>query len=120
MIGSAVAEIEDAVRLREAVRRLVASAPVEQIVLFGSRARGDFTEDSDFDLCVILRDDIPAGVFTPATLWAQVADLGLTIQIVPLRRSRFEAAKNDPSSISYQIAHEGIPLHARYRYRSPV
>ncbi|MBI5131475.1 MAG: nucleotidyltransferase domain-containing protein [Rhodopseudomonas palustris] len=111
-MDSAVAEIEHAVRLREAVRRLVASAPVEEIILFGSRARGDFTEDSDFDLCVILRDDIPSGVFTPATLWERVADLGLTIQIVPLRRSRFEAAKKDPSSISCQIAREGRVIYA--------
>ena len=29
---------------------------VERVVLFGSRARGDATEDSDYDVAVFLRD----------------------------------------------------------------
>jgi predicted nucleotidyltransferase len=108
----AVADIADDVRLREAVRRLVAAAPVEEIMLFGSRARGDHTEDSDFDLCVILNDDIAPGVFTPASLWEPISDLGLPIQIVPIRRARFEAAKRDPNTISFQIDREGRTIYA--------
>ncbi|ABD05504.1 DNA polymerase, beta-like region [Rhodopseudomonas palustris HaA2] len=107
----AVADIADDVRLREAVRRLVTAAPVEEIILFGSRARGDHTEDSDFDLCVILNDDIAPGVFTPASLWEPISDLGLPIQIVPIRRSRFEAARHDRGSISHQIAHDGRVIY---------
>ncbi|WP_322514621.1 nucleotidyltransferase domain-containing protein [Rhodopseudomonas palustris] len=108
----AVADIAEDVRLREAVRRLVAAAPVEEIILFGSRARGDHTEDSDFDLCVILNDDIAPGAFTPVSLWEPISDLGLPIQIVPLRRGRFEAARRDPSTISFQIDREGRTIYA--------
>ena len=31
---------------------------VSQIILFGSRARGDFGEDSDFDILIVIKDDI--------------------------------------------------------------
>jgi uncharacterized protein len=40
--------------LAEAVRRLVDALHPERIYLFGSRARGDATDDSDYDLMVIV------------------------------------------------------------------
>jgi polymorphic toxin system nucleotidyltransferase-like protein len=44
----------------EAVQRLVDALRPEQIYLFGSRARGDNQEDSDYDFMVIVRDsDLP-------------------------------------------------------------
>ena len=46
--------------LDEAVRRLVDAFRPEQIYLFGSRARGDSREDSDYDLMVVVSDsDLP-------------------------------------------------------------
>jgi uncharacterized protein len=41
-------------RYAEAVRKEYGDR-VERIVLFGSRARGDFHEDSDYDIAVFLR-----------------------------------------------------------------
>jgi predicted nucleotidyltransferase len=43
----------DRLAIRDAVARLVAAVPVERIVLFGSKARGDDDEESDIDLLVI-------------------------------------------------------------------
>ena len=31
---------------------------VHKIILFGSRARGDFKEDSDWDVCIIVENDL--------------------------------------------------------------
>jgi predicted nucleotidyltransferase len=42
--------------IEEAVKRLVAAAHPERIILFGSQARGEAREDSDIDLLVILED----------------------------------------------------------------
>ena len=39
--------------IQQAVARLVAAAKPSKIILFGSYARGDATEDSDLDLMVI-------------------------------------------------------------------
>lgn len=41
--------------LREYVNRLVKEIPESTIVLFGSRARGDYLPNSDYDVAVILR-----------------------------------------------------------------
>ena len=40
-----------------AVQRIVAELQPEQIILFGSRARGDARADSDYDLLVIANGD---------------------------------------------------------------
>ena len=44
--------------LHEVKRRLVAhyGNRLDRVVLFGSRARGDHREDSDYDIAVFLRD----------------------------------------------------------------
>jgi len=33
--------------------------PLEEIRIFGSRVRGDFTPESDLDVCLILRETSP-------------------------------------------------------------
>lgn len=43
----------------EIVAGIVAAADPEKIVLFGSRARGDFRPESDIDLLVIQESELP-------------------------------------------------------------
>lgn len=45
--------------LQEAVKRIVAAGNPQQIVLFGSWARGDATANSDLDLLIIEESDLP-------------------------------------------------------------
>ncbi len=44
-------------KLAEVVRRLREAYAPERIYLFGSRARGDSAEGSDYDLLVVVADD---------------------------------------------------------------
>ena len=46
-------------QLQEVIKRIVATANPEKIVLFGSRARGDHRPDSDFDFLVIKKSVEP-------------------------------------------------------------
>ena len=46
----------NAAQIAEAVKVLVAAAAPEQVLLFGSHARGDATDESDLDLLVIERE----------------------------------------------------------------
>ena len=47
----------DATLAVEAARALRSALPVEQLVVFGSRARGDAEVDSDLDLLVLLKGE---------------------------------------------------------------
>ena len=50
--------VDEAV-LAEVVRRLVEAVDPDKIILFGSRARGDYRADSDLDLLVIKASEEP-------------------------------------------------------------
>jgi predicted nucleotidyltransferase len=82
---------------------------LDRVVLFGSRARGDAREDSDFDVAVFLRDMGPG-----MTEWYRLADLrtrfldegGPFFEAIPFRA----AAYDDPTPIMYEIRRDGLPL----------
>lgn len=45
----------------QVVERLTSSLDVEQVILFGSRARGSARPDSDWDFLVVMRTTLPRG-----------------------------------------------------------
>ena len=101
-------EVDPAVA--EAATRLAEVTNAEAVVLFGSRARGDNRPDSDWDVCVIVPDDVEPGRFTPITLWPIVSDLSVPIQIVPITRTAFDVKSEDINSLSNDIQRDGVVL----------
>lgn len=93
-----------------AARHLAEITRAEAVVLFGSRARGDHGPDSDWDLCVILPDDVRPQQFTAANLWQEASRFGAPIQVYPLRRSVFRASVADVNSVSHDVARDGVAL----------
>jgi predicted nucleotidyltransferase len=106
------AEVDIEPVIRVAADRLAHATNAESVILFGSRARGDNHPDSDWDICVLVPDDVESGQFTPATLRPIVADLPAAIQIFPLRRSVFENKRANRNSMSHDIDRDGIVLVA--------
>lgn len=100
-------------RLQALVARLVERMQPEQILLFGSFARGDFTADSDYDLMVIVADDTPAERRSLAFAHEAKRGLGIAADIIPCRRSVFAAKRTVAGSLSHVAANEGIPVYAR-------
>jgi predicted nucleotidyltransferase len=58
---------------------------VEEVIVFGSRIRGDYREDSDLDVLLILRDGIrPEDWDVIGKLSAELTlELGVSVMIVP-------------------------------------
>ncbi|WP_144426155.1 nucleotidyltransferase domain-containing protein [Methylobacterium sp. ARG-1] len=81
--------------------------------------RGDHDADSDWDLCVLLNDDIPPGRYTPGFLWEAVRDRGASIQVVPMRRSVFEATHRDVNALAYDVARDGLVLYDKASESAP-
>jgi len=98
--------------LADIVNRLVAAFQPERIYLFGSKARGDASPDSDYDLLMVLaRVDQPVYRLCQdahSLLWglATAAD----IQVWP--KERFESRLHVASSLPATVVREGRLLYA--------
>lgn len=80
---------------------------LERAVLFGSRARGDFRPDSDYDIAVFIHD--PDGWFDEVV---RLADLGTDILMhtgAVISAKPFRAgAYDDPLPLMTEIRSEGL------------
>lgn len=83
-----------------------------EVWLFGSRARGDFGSDSDFDLLAIIPDDAPDDVDTPVAAFRLRRRSRARADLLTVRMSDFLAAHTTLNTISYAAAQEGIRLDA--------
>ena len=107
---------EERAALEEFARRVRArfADRVAMIRLFGSRARGDFHEDSDIDAMVVLRG--PAGWPERQEVIRIAADVGLAgpgyVDIMPktIAEDEFRRLLREEWRIALDVEREGIPL----------
>jgi uncharacterized protein len=95
------------------VERLVAAFDPEAIYLFGSRARGDATPLSDFDLMMITRSGEDGASVELAEAYAPVQGLGVACEVIPCSRATFERERRARTGICQTVAHEGRLVYER-------
>ena len=104
--------IERNSRLAEIVRRLVAAYQPERIYLFGSTARGDANENSDYDLMVVVPDDAPPELRDSDLAYMVLRGIGVAADVLVWTRSRFNRRVHVVASLPATILREGRLLHA--------
>ena len=104
--------IERDATLAEIVRRLVAAYQPERIYLFGSTARGDANEHSDYDLMVVVPDDAPRERRDSDLAYNVLRGTGVAADILVWTRSRFNRRVHIVASLPATILREGRLLHA--------
>ena len=108
---SDAAAIEEGALLGEAVERLVEAFRPERIYPFGSRARGDWHADSDYDLMVV----VPSSDLPPHR-GAQLAyralyGVGLPKDIVVWTHEEFDRYLPVAASLAAAVVREGRLLY---------
>lgn len=99
-------------RLQETVRRLVAALAPERIYLFGSRARGEATEDSDYDVLVVVpHSELPAHR-RDQRAYRALRGIGVAKDVLVWTRDEFESRSGVASSLPATVLREGRLLHA--------
>ena len=98
--------------LAEAVHRLIEALHPEQIYLFGSRARGDATQRSDFDLLVVVNQTAQQPYQLQRQAYRALLGLAIPIDIVVLTRDRFERRRTVTGSLPATVDREGRLLYA--------
>jgi uncharacterized protein len=93
--------------------RLIEAMRPEQIWLFGSRARGEARPMSDWDLLVVLPDDATEDELDLMHAWQTVRDLRIPADVIPVRRSEFEEARDHAGTLVRTVVGEGRRVYAR-------
>jgi uncharacterized protein len=110
-----MAEIRDRPELvpPELLDRVVRFYDPELVILFGSRARGVADADSDYDLLVVLDDDVPSTALGWKSAFEARKDFHAAVDIVPCRRRWFEDKRDVIGSLAHMAAENGIVVYER-------
>lgn len=98
------------------VKAIVDEVAPEQVILFGSRARGGAAADSDVDLVVV-----EAAPFGPgrdrraeaARLWRALADFGVSKDILVYSSDEVEYWRDSLNHVLARALREGVVLYER-------
>ncbi len=99
--------IEDRFKIKE---KLVSKFSLNEIILFGSQARGTANKRSDVDLLIII-SKIPDRLKIMREIRRSLLTLDYAFDIVAITPEEFERDKNIPGTISRYASKEGIAIY---------
>lgn len=102
-------EIDESL-VTEIVKRVLAVAAPDKIILFGSAAEGRITRDSDIDLLVV--EQAPGDLRKESVkIDAALSGLGYPFDVIVISSDWFEASKNVIGGIAYPANKYGKVIH---------
>lgn len=93
-------------RLNRVVARLVAGLRPRAIYLFGSRARGDYAIDSDYDLLVVTDDPISYEDALRPVIGSRVP-----CDVVPCSGDEWAEAERNSDGLLRAVRNEGVLIY---------
>jgi len=112
MTGFNESEFQKSPILREIVRRLIDAYQPERVYLFGSKARGDSGAESDFDLMVVVRDNVPLELRRSRLAYQVLRGTATAADVLVWTRQSFDERLHLKASLPYTIISEGKLLYA--------
>lgn len=98
--------------LDDLTRRIVREFHPDRIVLFGSRARGTATAESDLDILVIM--PVEGSVRdTACAIGAALSDRMFSLDLIVMTPEQYSRQKELQGTIANEAAHDGRILYER-------
>lgn len=103
---------KDVFSLVDIVGRLIDAYQPERVYIFGSKARGDYGPDSDFDLLIVVPDTAPDERKRSGLAYDRLWDTGTAADVLVWSHDRFESRVHLRASLPGTILREGRLLYA--------
>ena len=99
------------------VSAIVASVHPDAVILFGSRARGDATPNSDIDLAIVAPDGTQRRRLAMRAYEsiAAIQARSVAVDLVVLTPQIIAAERRLAGSVAQAVVQEGIPVHGSVR-----
>jgi len=97
----------------ELLDSVVAYFHPQQVILFGSQARGDAGADSDIDLLVVLDDDAPPEKTTLKAGFESRRVYHRATDVIPVRASTYFRKSKVVGTLAYEVAQDGVVVYER-------
>jgi predicted nucleotidyltransferase len=98
--------------LEEITQRIRVISDPEEIILFGSAARGEASPDSDLDLLVV-KAEVDSTRAEAARIYRELADLPVPVDVVVVRQAYVERYGDLVGTVVRPALREGRVLYAR-------
>ena len=98
--------------LEKATEVIVRVAKPDKIILFGSRARGDYKAASDYDLLVLKRD-VEHRRKLVQKIYLSFKNIGAPVDVIVTDLQEYERLKDDPYLIYSEAAKTGRVVYER-------
>ena len=98
--------------LERAIETIVKVADPDQIILFGSQARGDAKPDSDYDICV-LKDGVKHRRKLTHQIYRSLCGVGAPVELIVETPERFDVLKDYPFLIYREIVRYGRVVYEK-------
>lgn len=102
----------DTQKIERVAQRLGMAANAEQVILFGSYARGDAREESDVDLMIIADSDLPR-FKRSRELYKLFRPYPFGMDLIVYTPQEIERGKRSPISFVSTVLREGKVLYVR-------
>lgn len=97
--------------LEEVVRRLVDLFTPERIYLFGSQERGEASEDSDYDVMVVVPESDQPPYKRAQKAYSVLWGVGIPVEVIVFTRDQFDRQSSIVASLAATVQREGRVLY---------
>ena len=98
--------------LKKAVKIIVQIAHPEKIILFGSRARGNHTLHSDYDL-IVLKKSLRKQRALTQKIYLNFKNIGAPVDVIVTDLRKYQELKNDPYQIYMEADKNGRVIYEK-------
>lgn len=105
------ADVFDYSKVDDVCQRIVDVFKPERIIIFGSVARGFPDGNSDIDMIVVMRTDLPY-MKRPVAIYGSIDEFRMAADILVLTPEEYDSELKDEGSFISRISSDGVEIYA--------